>query len=47
MASIFITGNSNGLGLGLTRYYLQHDDTVYSISRSAVPLHDDNLPQPA
>jgi len=43
MARIFITGNSNGLGLGLTQYYLQHGDEVFSISRSAYPSPHDQL----
>ena len=38
MAAIFITGNSQGLGLGLTRYYLEHEHQVYSLSRSACPI---------
>jgi benzil reductase ((S)-benzoin forming) len=38
MSSIFITGNSKGLGLGLTRYYLQQNVQVYSVSRSPCPL---------
>ncbi len=43
MASIFITGNSKGLGLGLTRYYLQQGDTVYSLSRGVCPIEHDRL----
>lgn len=43
MACIFITGNSQGLGLGLTRYYLDRNYTVYSISRSACPLQHPRL----
>lgn len=38
MSSIFITGTSKGLGLGLTRYYLQQNVQVYSVSRSPCPL---------
>ena len=30
---VFITGNSTGLGLGLTQAYLDDDDTVYGMSR--------------
>ena len=43
MASIFITGNSNGLGLGLTRHYLEQQHQVYSLSRSDCPISDPNL----
>ena len=43
MQNIFITGNSQGLGLGLTRYYLQQGDQVYSLSRSACPLQGESL----
>lgn len=45
MANIFITGNSNGLGLGLTRFYLDRGDTVYGLSRSDCPLQHANLQQ--
>jgi benzil reductase ((S)-benzoin forming) len=45
MATIFITGNSNGLGLGLTRYYLQQDANIYSISRSPCPIDNPRLHQ--
>ena len=38
MPSIFITGSSKGLGLGLTRYYLQQNAEIYSVSRSPCPL---------
>lgn len=37
MPSVFITGNSNGLGLGLTHHYLQQDFSVYGLSRSPCP----------
>jgi len=47
MASIFITGNSNGLGLGLARYYLAQGDQVYGLSRSACPLQNPQLRQRA
>lgn len=43
MAKIFITGNSRGLGLGLTRFYLAQGDEVYSLSRSACPIDHANL----
>ncbi len=45
MARLFITGNSNGLGLGLTRYYLQQGYTVYSLSRNSCPLEHTELHQ--
>jgi NAD(P)-dependent dehydrogenase (short-subunit alcohol dehydrogenase family) len=45
MTQIFITGNSNGLGLGLTQYYLQRGDSVVSLSRSRCPLEYDRLRQ--
>ncbi len=43
MSTIFITGNSKGLGLGLSRHYLDKGDTIYSLSRSKCPLKHDNL----
>ncbi|MDJ0882047.1 MAG: SDR family NAD(P)-dependent oxidoreductase [Gammaproteobacteria bacterium] len=43
MSNLFITGNSNGLGLGLTRYYLQQGYTIYSLSRSPCPLEHPKL----
>jgi NAD(P)-dependent dehydrogenase (short-subunit alcohol dehydrogenase family) len=43
MANIFITGNSHGLGLGLTRFYLKQGNEVYSLSRSACPIQHDQL----
>jgi NAD(P)-dependent dehydrogenase (short-subunit alcohol dehydrogenase family) len=43
MSSIFITGNSNGLGLGLTRHYLAQGNQVYGMSRSACPLEHSAL----
>lgn len=43
MSSIFITGNSNGLGLGLTRHYLEQGYQLYSLSRSDCPLTHQNL----
>jgi benzil reductase ((S)-benzoin forming) len=39
MSSIFITGTSKGLGLGLIRYYLQQKAEIYSVGRSPCPLH--------
>ncbi|MCP4077150.1 MAG: SDR family NAD(P)-dependent oxidoreductase [Gammaproteobacteria bacterium] len=43
MTNIFITGNSNGLGLGLTQFYLNQANQVYSLSRSECPLSHANL----
>lgn len=43
MASIFITGNSMGLGLGLTRYYLDRQNKLYTISRSSCPIKHTQL----
>ena len=43
MATIFITGNSSGLGLGLTQHYLNQSDQVYSLSRSDCPLTQPGL----
>ena len=43
MAAIFITGNSQGIGLGLTRFYLDQGATVYSTSRSPCPLQSAQL----
>lgn len=43
MATVFITGNSHGIGLGLTRYYLDREYTVYSISRSQCPIEHPQL----
>ncbi len=45
MASIFITGHSNGLGLGLTRFYLDQGKQVYGLSRSACKLQSPSLSQ--
>lgn len=33
MSSVFITGNSSGLGHGFTRHYLAQGDSVYGMSR--------------
>ena len=43
MPDIFISGNSNGLGLGLTRHYLDNGDRIYSCSRSVCPVSHDRL----
>ena len=43
MSHIFITGNSNGLGLSLTQHYLDKGDSVYSCSRSPCPINHDQL----
>ena len=43
MSDIFITGNSNGLGLGLTRLFLDKGDNVFSASRSVSPTQHKNL----
>ncbi len=45
MSAIFITGNSRGLGLGLTRHYLDKGDRLYSLSRSECPVKHANLQQ--
>lgn len=41
--NIFITGNSSGLGLGLTKVYLEQGDIVYGLSRRGCPLKHDSL----
>ncbi len=43
MSAIFISGTSKGLGLGLTRHYLQQGDQVYSVSRSPCPIQHPKL----
>ena len=43
MENIFITGNSSGLGLGLTKVYLDAGDIVYGLSRRGCPLQHDSL----
>ena len=43
MSAIFITGNSQGIGMGLTRFYLDQGATVYSVSRSPCPLQSEQL----
>lgn len=45
MKTIFITGNSQGLGLGLTRYFLDGAHTVYGLSRSPCPIKHAHLHQ--
>ena len=40
---IFITGNSSGLGYGLTRSYLDSGDTVYGCSRRGISDRHENL----
>jgi benzil reductase ((S)-benzoin forming) len=40
---IFITGNSTGLGYGLTRNYLDSGDTVYGCSRRGINISHKNL----
>jgi len=37
--NVFITGNSSGLGLGLTEALLEKDAIVWGMSRSGCPLH--------
>lgn len=39
--NVLITGNSSGLGLGLTRRLLDQDAIVWGLSRSGCPIHDD------
>ncbi len=43
LKNILITGNSSGLGLGFTEYYLNHGDTVFGMSRRGCPIQHDNL----
>jgi benzil reductase ((S)-benzoin forming) len=45
MAAIFITGHSHGIGLGLTRHYLDRGDTVYAASRNPCELESPSLQQ--
>lgn len=40
--NVLITGNSSGLGLGLTRRLLDQDAIVWGMSRSGCPIHDDD-----
>lgn len=41
--SVLITGNSSGLGLGLTDCYLEQGWQVYGMSRRGCPLQAENL----
>ena len=41
--SVFITGNSSGIGLALTGEYLARGYQVYGVSRRGCPLQDDAL----
>lgn len=41
--SVFITGVSSGLGLGLAETYLARDWSVYGLSRRDCPLRDERL----
>ena len=41
--NVLITGNSSGLGLGLTRQLLDQDAIVWGMSRRGCPLSDDGL----
>ena len=41
--NVFITGNSSGLGLGLTAYYLAQGDSVFGLSRRGCALDHPNL----
>ena len=41
--NIFITGNSSGIGLGLTNYYLAKGDHVWGCSRRGCPIEHENL----
>ena len=40
--NVLITGNSSGLGLGLTRQLLARDAIVWGLSRRGCPIHDDD-----
>ena len=40
--NVLITGNSSGLGLGLTKTLLQRDAIVWGMSRSGCPIHDND-----
>jgi len=40
--NVFITGNSSGLGLGLTRRLLADDAIVWGLSRRGCPIHDND-----
>ncbi len=40
---ILITGNSSGLGLGFTNYYLNQGSEVYGLSRRGCPINNNAL----
>ena len=40
---VFITGNSSGIGLALSREYLSHGAELYGLSRRGCPLEDARL----
>ncbi|MEX0914930.1 MAG: SDR family NAD(P)-dependent oxidoreductase [Wenzhouxiangellaceae bacterium] len=40
--NVLITGNSSGLGLGLTKTLLERDAIVWGMSRSGCPIHDND-----
>ncbi len=40
--NVFITGNSSGLGLGLTEALLENDATVWGMSRRGCPVKDND-----
>jgi len=40
--NVLITGNSSGLGLGLTRRLLADDAIVWGLSRRGCPIHDND-----
>lgn len=40
--NVLITGNSSGLGLGLTKKLLAQEAIVWGMSRSGCPIHDDD-----
>ncbi|MDT8438470.1 MAG: SDR family NAD(P)-dependent oxidoreductase [Wenzhouxiangellaceae bacterium] len=40
--NVLITGNSSGLGLGLTRKLLERDAIVWGLSRRGCPIHDND-----
>lgn len=40
--NVLITGNSSGLGLGLTRKLLDRDAIVWGLSRRGCPIHDND-----
>lgn len=40
--NVLITGNSSGLGLGLTRTLLDRDAIVWGMSRRGCPVHDND-----